>query len=115
MPEYMRDCEGDVWERDDRWRYGGVEPRTTEELEADYGPLTRVDADGEPKGSGTPDVNSGTADVRALVAAAFDDLAGRMSAFPPFQHAQAVDAAVTSQVAGWVGSWAADTAAGLRT
>lgn len=103
MPEQLKDADGDVWVRegDDRWYLSGEPIRTRAEIERVYGPVTSVGVD--------------TDDVRSLLAEAFDDLAGRMRAFPPFSLAQSMPDAITSQVAGWVGSWAAETATGLRS
>lgn len=109
MAEYVKDSDGDVWESDGHgeWTHDDYGTKNWTRLAELYGPLVPCNADGEPA--------SPAPDARALLADAFDDLAGRMSDFPPFSFAQSVPDAVTSQVAGWVGSWATETAAGLRS
>lgn len=111
MPEYVKDRDGDVWQRDadgaDSWYSPGLRRRTREEIEA-FAPLTPCDVNGNDLPSSTPD------DVRALLADAFDGLAAQMRAFPPFSMVQTIPDGMRSQMAEWVGQWAKDTAAGLR-
>lgn len=77
MREFIRDADGDVWERigDDSWQCRGedIPKRDRAGVERKYGPVVACDIDGNA-------LSTPPADVRALVAAAFEDLADRFSA-----------------------------------
>lgn len=76
MREWVKDSDGDVWQRDadgaDSWYSPGLTSRTYEEIDREFGPLLPCNADGGPVDS------VGT--TRALVAAAFEDFANRLEA-----------------------------------
>jgi hypothetical protein len=77
MREFIRDADGDVWERigGDSWQCRGedIPMRDRAGLERKYGPVAPCDIDGNDLTSFT------TGDFRALVAAAFEDYARRLA------------------------------------
>jgi hypothetical protein len=110
MPEYVIDCDGDIWLRgeDGYWHWQDC-AHTWDYLRDNYWPLTACGADGEPLSPAPAD------EVRDLLADAFDGLAEQMRTYPPFSLGQSFPDGIRSQMAEWIGGWAATTAAGLRS
>jgi hypothetical protein len=71
MREYVKDRDGDVWQRSgaDSWYSPGLVVRTRLQVEQEFGPVTPCDAHGNPLTLDT--------DTRALLADAFEDFARR--------------------------------------